>query len=99
MEECNGWANYPTWALYNWILNDRNRYISIHDYIHELYEEYDGDLGFVRDDLINMLKEYTEFYNPLIEEESSVYKDILEWAIGIIDYFDIASAIVDGEEW
>lgn len=99
MDECNGWANYPTWSVYNWIINDESSYIGIRNYIGELYEDYEGDLLKIKETLANTLRENLEFQNPIAEEDASLYVDILGWTIGIIDYYDIASAIVDGEEW
>lgn len=79
-QNCNGWANYPTWAVMLW---DQNEGYSV-------YEEIAADVlsnGGDTIDLARALKEYNTENAPTLVGAAG---DILNWAMGQIDWYGIA---------
>lgn len=84
----NGWANYPTWAVYTWLSNDENCYYRARAIAY-------GSAG--PDRAANELRDDTREASPLAEE-SGLYVDLLGWAIQIVDWEAVARAF-GPEEW
>ena len=79
-QKCNGWANYPTWAVMLW---DQNGY--------SVYEEIAANVlsdGGDTIDLARALKEYNTENAPILVGAAG---DILTWAMGQIDWYGIAN--------
>jgi hypothetical protein len=80
MDSYNGWTNYPTWAVYCWLSSDEATNATIEALAQvNVYRTADEIRAFV------------ESGNPLTEG-ASMYVDMLNWAIGLINWDEIAEA-------
>jgi hypothetical protein len=86
--EYNGWSNYQTWVFNLWCdgLWDTNA--------EELYDSYDNDFDAIRA-LEMLIKEYIEEFRIDHDHSSSVWSDLLGYAIGHVDCFEIAEHYID----
>jgi len=83
METYNGYSNKPTWALALWIQNDEGLSRYWNDKAREL-PEYE---------LSQELKSYFEDeVNPLTER-ATLYSDLLDYSLGLIDWIEIAQVV------
>jgi hypothetical protein len=82
MEPYNGWTNYPTWDVYSWLSSDEATNGSIEAIARlapNIYRTADA------------IKDYVEARNPLAAG-ASLYTDLLTWAIGLVNWDEIATA-------
>ena len=84
--EYEGWSNYPTWCVNLWLANDKKLYTMMLDKINELKREENPE-----EKLAKWLKDWTENGNPL-KLSTSLYSDLITWAIGMADYYEIAGS-------
>jgi hypothetical protein len=83
MNSHEGWSNYQTWAVALWINNDHGMY----DYWTERAQQ-SATLA----DLADALKdEHIEF----MPEVRGAYSDLLTWALGMVDWYEIATDLWD----
>ena len=80
-----GWSNYETWAVALWIDNEESN----QDYWNARATEICSAHPIL--DLADELKEAFEEGNPL--EEAGVYRDLLNSALGKVDWYEIAKTI------
>ena len=78
-EGYQGWNNYETWAVVQWIDNDQ---VLIED-IHDLGRESKDTVAFA-----DAIKEFIESMAP--ELEASMFSDLLNSAIGEVDWYELA---------
>lgn len=78
----NGWANYETWACDLWLTNSEQSY----NYFREQAKKIQ-DIGALADLIRNEISEQ----NPL-GGQASLYSDLLNSAIGQIDFVEIAES-------
>lgn len=81
-----GWPNYETLAVASWIDNEE----SSQDYWNERATEIQSAHPTI--DLADELKEAFEEGNSL--EEAGVYTDLLNSALGEVDWYEIAKSII-----
>ena len=81
----NGWVNFETWNVYTWFTNDEGTYNLIHELITGTSNKYEA---------IDALKDYVADKNP-IEDNASLYSDILTHSISRIAWQDIVNAFLD----
>jgi hypothetical protein len=95
----NGWTNYETWNVALWLDNDQGTY----NYVRELADEAKRESAEHQDRydtrtpeglLAERLKDLVEDGSPLAEE-ASMYADLLGAAIGAVDWYEIAEAILE----
>lgn len=93
MESYNGWKNYPTWCLALWLDNDYNTYHYWQERSMEFLEDSDGDLEKAEIALSYELESCIESEVQDSIETSGYISDILTWALGKIDWLEIAEHI------
>jgi hypothetical protein len=81
----NGWTNYATWAVQLWIGSDEGSYL----YWQERAEK-------LREDVHGLAKELEELHRENSPAgESGVYCDLLRYAIGLVNWDEIAESLID----
>jgi hypothetical protein len=84
----NGWSNYETWNCALWFDNDYGLYSLWHERAQELYDDADEE---DRDDLVgDLAKELESWVEENTPEVSGMFADLLNSALGAIDYYEIA---------
>lgn len=89
----NGWTNYETWVTKLWIDNDQGS--------QEYWTETAQWLAATRDkdDTIAALAAQLENeHDEGIPETVGVYADLLQRALGMVDWYEIALALIDDAE-
>ena len=105
-EKYNGWSNYPTWVYNLWQDNDEYNYNYVRELVNEVKEEIES--SFIEDDITTFenkfnyelqerLKDEFENNNPLIDN-ANVYSDLIGWAIGHINWYEISNHLMDEGE-
>lgn len=87
MANYNGWKNYCTWAAALWIDNEESTYRYFRERVEEIKAETD-DENERKYQLAELIKEFIEDNAP--ELSASVYSDLLGFALGEIDFYEIA---------
>ena len=102
-KEYNGWSNYGTWVVKLWIDNDQG----LSNYVQELAQQAKDaapssrevtQWHFTEEDtaktfLADQIKEMVEEDNPL-GSEASLYSDLLNSALGTVDWQEIAENVL-----
>jgi hypothetical protein len=87
-ETYNGWTNYPTWAVNLWLSKDEPLYRQTL----ELAESY-HKLGRETYEFADSLKNQVEEMLP--DLGATFAADLLGYAVGNVDWFEIAQAWLD----
>jgi hypothetical protein len=82
MNTYNGWTNYPTWAVYCWFSSDEATNATIEEIARLAPNSYRR---------ADAMKEYVEARHPLAEGPS-MDVDLLTFAIGLVNWDEIATA-------
>ena len=98
----NGWTNYETWNYKLWMDNDQGSYNCVMNQAKEIMNNSTVDKTFTKIEnakltLMAMLKDECESNNPLIDQ-ANTYSDMLSAAISEINFYEIASSIIDDLE-
>jgi hypothetical protein len=88
----NGWTNYQTWAAKLWIDNDQSSQEYWLERATECLSDNEGDTDAARYDLANELQSQHEEFMP---EVSGIYADLMQSALGLIDWREIASSLIE----
>jgi hypothetical protein len=91
----NGWSNYETWVVKLWIDNEQGSYEDWRGRTRAACKNAD-DKDEATGTLSHELKSEIEDASPL---ESGMYADLLNAALSEVDWMEIASAMVEDEEW
>ncbi len=88
----NGWENYPTWCVHLWMTNEEGLYedcrrIAKH-YPQNRYEVAEHVKGFVEE-----LPDVTA-----VTDRASFVCDLLGYALGQVNWTEIADAFIEDEE-
>jgi len=86
-DQYGGYANYPTWAVHLWLANTEDTYYEAKDLLKAAGGPHKGAKN---------LQAWIEGMGPL--EESSMYADILAWALQAVDWDEVARAL-GPQEW
>ena len=78
----NAWTNYLTWAVYSWFSSDEATNSAIEDLARKAKTIHEA---------ADQIRKLVEDFNPLAEQ-ASMYMDILTFAIGMVNFDEIASA-------
>ena len=84
----NGWKNYETWAVHLWMTDDADGYKFWEDRAKSAVEIFDGD---AEGKLAAEIKDHHEDEMP---ECSGVYGDLMSAALGAVDWYEIAEALI-----
>jgi hypothetical protein len=98
----NGWTNYETWNYKLWIDNDAGSYNNYITQAKKIMNNSIADKTFTKKEnakftLMAQLKNECEENNPL-NDNASTYSDMLNAAISEINFYEIASNIIDDLE-
>jgi hypothetical protein len=77
----NGWSNYVTWDVAQWIDNDQD----LLEYVHKIGRENTDKVLFA-----DAIKYTIEAMAP--ELEASVFSDLLNFAISEVDWYELAES-------
>lgn len=89
----NGWANYETWCVHLWLTNEEGSY----RYWREEAERHRKDNGEdASGTLAEQLRSELEEASPI--EEASLFSDLLNAALGEVDWFEVADAFLEDVE-
>lgn len=88
-EKYNGWSNYETWCCKLWIDNDEEAYNYWQTRVKELEEANTDKIAY------SLSKEIEEEVASLCPELTGMYQDLLNTALGHINFYEIAQCIVD----
>ena len=98
----NGWANYETWAVKLWIDNEEPSYRYWRHHTEAIWRnaEHDALPPFTRSEYarINLSDALKESYEDNAPEVDGIYADLLQAALGEVDWFEIADALLSGAE-
>jgi hypothetical protein len=90
---CNGWKNYATWNVALWIDNDQGSYSTRCEMAQKCWDNT-LDKEDAKCSLAESLKDYVEEMNP-IRDQSSLFNDLLNAALGEVDWYEIADSFLD----
>lgn len=87
MEGYNGWSNYPTWCVNLWLANDEGLYNEVTDLVTNLIDDEDNA------DTYEVATELKEFVEGLLPDlGASFAEDLIGWAVGHVDWSEIAES-------
>lgn len=98
MAGCNGWANYPTWAVHLWLTNDEDHYNECLRTVGDANRQW---IQSPRLYLAATLQENIAEHTPLEGSplaEASVYADLLRYALDSVDWLAVADALIEAHE-
>lgn len=91
----NGWSNYETWNVKLWIDNEEGSYLEWRERTRECWAVSGHD----KDDTIYRLSQcLKEEFSDNVPELSGCYAELLNAALSEVDWYEIASAMVEDEE-
>lgn len=96
-EEYQGYRNYPTWSIRQWIMNDQAPYDAWIGATRQALDEAQPDGSLTAKDkatlaLSDVLSE--EFGAQMPEIEDGLFNDLLEFAFGKIDFYEVAESLI-----
>lgn len=89
----NGWANYETWCVHLWLTNEEGSYRYWREEAGRHRKENGEDASGT---LAEQLKCELEEASPI--EEASLFSDLLNAALGEVDWFEVADAFLEDVE-
>ncbi len=97
----NGWTNYETWNVKLWLGNDEGVYNYCRETAQEAWDNTEASKHLTHSEeaatvLANSLKAMHEENMPEVE---GVYADLLNAALSEVDWYEIAQAIIEDEEF
>lgn len=96
--ECNGWSNYPTWAVALWFDSTMSSQQAAQDWAWEVLDVNDGDKAEATYDLSCMIAECLEVNAPSF---NGMYADLFSYALEQVNHMEIAEEWINDnyEEW
>jgi hypothetical protein len=82
----NGWPSYETWLVFTWLTNDPVTYEDCTSLATSADDAHDA---------ARALKDYIEEESPLVQEEASLYTDLVTAALGRVDWAALARHLRD----
>lgn len=101
-QKYNGWTNYETWNIKVWLDNDEGSQNYWNERAQEIFNDSEADKTFTKkenacNELADQLKNEIEGNNPL-NNQSSLYADILTANLQQINWYEIAQAFLEEVE-
>ena len=104
-EKYNGWSNYPTWCVKLWIDNDQGLQQEVSDMAQSCIIETpeESPVGqYYHTKKERVIFEFESELKDFILElgslpETGILSDLTQWVIDIVDWREIARAIIDDE--
>ena len=92
-QEYNGWTNYETWNVALWLDNDQGSYGYWRERAEEAIDDAEGDKDEATSVLASQLSDEVEGNAP--DLGSSCYADMLNAALGEVNWYEIAGHYCD----
>jgi len=92
----NGWSNYETWNVKLWIDNDEGSYNYWREAVQQAWEDEDHDKQNTITRVADMLESE---HKENVPEVTGTYADLLGAALSEVDWFEIAEALVNDEDF
>jgi hypothetical protein len=94
----NGWTNYETWVVNLWLTNDSGSVDYLNEMARDCLTHLDGDKN---DAIWELAKRIEENHDEFKPEANGVFADLLNHALGCVNWREIAQYIIDEEydEW
>jgi hypothetical protein len=99
-----GWSNYETWDYMLWLSNNEGDYDLVNENLIAFYKQAKTIKHRTREqitiqNLANWLEGYIQEGYPLPDSGHGVYSDLLNNAVGSIDYHEIATSWFNDYDW
>jgi hypothetical protein len=91
----NGWSNYETWNVKLWIDNEEGSYNYWREQVRDSWERHHDKEATVYE-ISKQLKSEHEDNTPTV---TGVYADLLNAALSEVNWYEIAEAMVNDEEF
>ena len=92
----NGWSNYPTWNVKLWLDNDQGLYNAVQDMARRASNKHLSDLSGATVMLAQELQAFVEELLP--DLGASFASDLLGWAVGQTNWYEMAQNIMEDIE-
>jgi hypothetical protein len=100
-EKYNGWSNYPTWCVKLWIDNDQGLYDEVNQMAQDCYDNAEANSYLTKEELARC--DFADELEDYIQElrvnfdgtVNGMSADLLGFAIGLVDWYEIAAAIIE----
>lgn len=90
----NGWTNYETWAVKLWIDNEEG---SQNYWLDEAARARRHTTG-KRDAVYQLSQQLKDEHNEAAPEVSGVFADLMNAALGSVDWYEIAESLLEDAE-
>jgi hypothetical protein len=103
-ETYNGWKNYPTWNVNLWLSNDEGLYNATRELVRENaanpahLSEYWDESQTKLYNVADALKDFVEELCGDALEQASFVSDLLGYALGDVDWHEVAAAWLGYDE-
>ena len=88
----NGWSNYPTWCVAMWIDNDEVMQQRAYEIVRVAEAKHDA-----ADELKHYIEESAALIAPAVFVEASFVADLYGYAIGEVDWYEVAEHYMEEE--
>ena len=92
--EYNGWTNYETWVVNLWLTNDSGSDEHLREMARDCLTHLDGDMD---DATWELAKRIEEDHDEFMPETTGVYSDLLNHALGCVNWGEIARHVISEE--
>jgi hypothetical protein len=94
----NGWSNYETWNVNLWLTNDEGTYGYWTEAAQEAWNDAEADDSFTREEVATLAladRMKAEIEESVPDLGASMFADLLNAAIGEVDWHEIAKSWLD----
>ena len=93
----NGWTNYETWVVNLWLSNEQGSQEQIEEQAEQsVTDAIEQDESDVRQAATYALSKYLEeMHDECVPETTGVFADLINHALGMVDWYEIAKHYVD----
>ena len=100
LPEYNGWWNYPTWNVAQWLKKEEGHYRHWNTRAQEIHDDTEGDIKEERQCKAIMLlaDELKTAHEVDAPETSGIYADLLGWVLRYVEWRDVAKQLIKAIE-